>query len=131
MTFEELNQLRNLKKEIEEQQIRLQELREDAVTISANIGDMPKSSDVADKLGNIVTEIAVLEGQINKDLIERLRKYAELEKYISDISDSLTRRIFRMRFIDALPWHKIARKCDGNYTADSVRMIALRFLQKH
>lgn len=131
MTFKELNQFKNLKKEIEEQQTRLRELREDAVALSANIGGMPKSSDVADKLGNVVTEIAALEEQINKDLTEWLQKYAELEKYISDISDSLTRRIFRMRFIDALPWWKIARKCDGNYTADSVRMIAVRFLKKH
>lgn len=130
MTFKELNQYKDLKKEIEEQQRRLRELREDAVAFSSNTGGMPKSS-VADKLGNIVTEIAALEEQINKGLVERVREYKELEIYISNIPDSFTRRIFRMRFIDDLSWRKIARKCDGNYTADSVRMIVVRFLKKY
>lgn len=130
MTFRELNQLKNLKQEIEEQRDRLRELRADAVALSGDSYSMSKST-VSDKLGKIVTETVALEEQINRELTEYWREYVELEMYISNIPDSFTRRIFRMRFIDDLPWWKIARKCDGNYTADSVRMIAVRFLKNH
>lgn len=130
MTIEELNQLKNLRKEIEEQERRKRNLRKEAVALSGTSESTSKSY-TGDKLGKIVTEIAALEEQINKELTEYWRKYVELEMYIANIPDSLTRRIFRMRFIDGKTWEAIAWKCGGKNTADGIRKRCERFVENN
>ena len=129
MTFRELYQLTNLEREIEEQQNRLSRLRDKVTELSSPMNPTHSSSSGGDKLGRLVTEIATLEEIIDRELTEYYHNYVELEMYISNIADSFTRRIFRMRFIDGLSWGEIAKKCEGRYNADSVRKIAKRFLE--
>ncbi len=100
MTFQELYQLKNLKKEIEEQQRRLKNIDDESTR----------------KL-------------ISENLTDYWRTYVELEMYISNIPDSFTRRIFRLRFIDGHTWNRIAIEAGGNQTGDSVRKICKRFLK--
>ena len=99
MTFQELYQLKNLKKEIEEQQRRLKNIDDEGVK----------------KL-------------IRESLTAYWRTYVKLEMYISNIPDSFTRRIFRLRFIDGHTWDRIAILVGGNQTGDSIRKIVKRFL---
>ena len=130
MTFQELYQLLNLKKEIEEQKERLQLLKEQAGSISCNITGAPAFGFCGDRVGKIAVESAMVESIIQSQIAEYLRIYRELETYINTISDSFIRRIFRMRFIDGLTWGKIALKSEGKYNADSIRMVAVRYLDK-
>lgn len=100
MTFPELYQLRDLKKEIEEQQRRISKIDNDE-----------------------------LKAMLNASLTAYWRTYIDLEMFISNIPDSFTRRIFRLRFIDCYTWNKVAIVIGGNQTGDSVRKIVTRFLE--
>lgn len=102
MTFPELYQLKDLKKEIEEQQRRISKIDNDE-----------------------------LKAMLNASLTAYWRTYIYLEMYISNIPDSFTRRIFRMRFIDLYTWNKIAILIGGNQTGDSVRKIVTRYLDNN
>lgn len=99
MTFSELYQLKDLKKEIEEQKRRISRIDDDE-----------------------------LKAILNDSLTAYWRTYVNLEMYISNIPDSFTRRIFRLRFIDGYTWNKIAILVGGNQTGDSIRKICKRFL---
>ncbi len=99
MNFPELYQLRDLKKEIDEQQRRIAKIDNDE-----------------------------LRAMLNSNLTAYWRTYIDLEMYINNIPDSFTRRIFRLRFIDGFTWNRIAVRVGGNQTGDSVRKIVKRFL---
>lgn len=52
-----------------------------------------------------------------------------LERYISEISDSLMRQIFTYRFVNGLSWDQVAAKIGGN-TGGSVKKMCYRYLKK-
>ncbi|OLS02016.1 hypothetical protein [Tissierella creatinophila] len=54
----------------------------------------------------------------------------EIEKFISDIPDSLTRRVFRYRYIDNLEWLPIARRIGRHDESYPRKMIHDRYLEK-
>lgn len=129
--MDELYQLKNLKNEIKEQEKRLKQLRAESTALSGASDGMPRGADAFDKVGGKVTEIVALEALIKEELTEYWRKYVELEMYISNIPDSFTRRIFRMRFIDGESWNAIAWKCGGKNTANGIRMRCERFVENN
>ena len=73
----------------------------------------------------------------NDRLLERIRELEqqkkEVEDFVDQIEDSLTRRIFEYRYIqgDYKPdWRWIAAKVQGGNTPDGVRMIHARYLKR-
>lgn len=56
------------------------------------------------------------------------QKRDEIERFIDGIEDSLTRRIFTMRFIKGWAWGKIAYRT--NNTVASVKMRCRRYLKR-
>ena len=73
----------------------------------------------------------------NDRLLERIRELEqqkkEVEDFVDQIEDSLTRRIFEYRYIqgDYKPdWRWIAAKVKGGNTPDGVRKIQERYLAK-
>lgn len=73
----------------------------------------------------------------NDRLLERIRELEqqkkEVEDFVDQIEDSLTRRIFEYRYIqgDYKPdWRWIAAKLKGGNTPDGVRMIHARYLKR-
>lgn len=71
----------------------------------------------------------------NTKLCEKVRKLEkrkrDIENFIDGIEDSLTRRIFRLRFIDGMNWVKVSMTVGGGNAPDGVRMIVNRYLQKN
>ena len=57
-------------------------------------------------------------------------KKREIENFIDNIEDSLTRRIFRLRFIEGFNWVKVAREVGGGNTADGVKKACYRYMAK-
>lgn len=55
-------------------------------------------------------------------------KRDEIEDYIESIEDSLTRRMFKMRFIQGCSWAQVAHRT--NNTTDSARMKCIRYMDK-
>ncbi len=54
----------------------------------------------------------------------------EVEKYISSIDDSRMRRMVTLRYIDDLPWWKVASKMGKGHTEDSCKKQMERFLKE-
>lgn len=129
MTVKELSQLYHLNREIEMDQQRLSEL--EAVVSSpssTNMDGMPRAPGYGDSLARAVAEIVDLKAIIAAKQQQCIYERNRLERYISDIPDSLTRMIFTYRFVNGLSWWQVAYSIGGNNTGDSVRMRVKRYL---
>lgn len=129
MTKKELSQLYYLNREIEQEKQRLRELEAAATSITPRITGLPHLSGKSDKTA-IAAEIAdckaVIEAKINLSIVE----YNRLNRYIAGINDSLIRQILSYRYVNGLTWAAVAHCIGGNNTADSVRKLLDRFLEK-
>lgn len=130
MTLKELSQLYYLNREIEMDKRRLAELEVKALLGAQVITGMPHAQGVADKVGMYAAEIADLRGIIEAKHQQCLYERSRLERYISDIDDSLTRQVFTYRFVNGLPWEQVAACVGGGNSAGSVRMMCYRYLDK-
>ena len=67
----------------------------------------------------------------DEELKRRLRdEIGAVEGFIRQIEDSMTRRAFRLRYLDGLSWEQIARRM--GYANDSgARMLCRRYLEKN
>jgi hypothetical protein len=130
MTVKELSQLYFLKREIEMDWMRLEELRAkiDAVP-SPRITGMPHSTTVESRVEWYVAELVDLTADIKAKRKRCQREKRKLESYINGISDSLVRQIFTLRFEDGLTWDGIAKHFGRDYTAAYVRNISYKFLR--
>jgi len=130
MTVKELSQLYWLNREIEEDKRRLEELEAMASSPkSTNIDGMPHAPGYNDTLGRTVAEIVDLQAIIAAKQLQCIHERNRLERYISDIPDSLTRQIFALRFINGLTWYQTAMHIGGGNTEDSVRQRVYRYLK--
>ena len=130
MTKKELSQLYWLRREIEEDRRRLDELEAIAASpASPRYDGMPHAPGAGDGMARMAAEIADLKAIISAKQQQCIHERNRLERYISGISDSLTRQIFTYRFVKGLSWHQAAARVGGN-TADSVRMRVNRYLEE-
>lgn len=130
MTLQELSQLRDLRREIEMDQRRLDVLEARALPGAQSLSGTPCGSDLR-KLERYAVEIAGLRTVIEEKQKRCILERGRLEHYIAAIPDSLTRQIFTYRFIDGLPWTQVAASIGGNNTAGNVRMLCYRQLQRN
>lgn len=127
MTVKELSQLYWLNREIELDQKRLEELEYKAIPGSPIISDMPPGPHSNEsKVEKLAAEIADLKTKI----FDNTRKRNELNAFIENIPDSLTRMIFTYRFKGGCRWKEVARLVGGRNNADGVKMICYRYLDK-
>lgn len=61
---------------------------------------------------------------------ELLELTGEVEKFIDEIQDSRTRRIFRHRYLDNMAWVQVAHYMGKNATEESCRKTHDRFLKE-
>lgn len=54
-----------------------------------------------------------------------------LRRYIANIDDALTRRIFELRYISGQSWEQVAKSVGGGNTAEAVRKRHNRYLRMH
>ncbi len=130
MTLKELSQLYYLNQEIAMDKRRLLELEEQAVSCSQDYTGMPHGTGVSDKVGRYAADIVDLQGIIEAKHKQCLYERSRLERYISDIEDSLIRQIFTLRFVDGMSWRQVADSMGGRNTPDGVRMTCERYIRK-
>ena len=78
-------------------------------------------------------DLVFLERQIQRVRRKKersLRLHEEIEDYVENISDCLTRQIVYERYIRGKTWTAVAMAVGGGNTPDSVRKISERFLEK-
>lgn len=129
MTKEELEQYRSIVAEIDEIRDRL----------NKNIvhGTVTGSDREFPYVKHVMSVGGVMETDDNKRymvLIRKLEKQKQdIETFIHNIPDSVTRRIFTYRYMDGKvrpSWQWIAFRIGGGNSADAVRMIHSRYLKK-
>lgn len=129
MTLKELSQLYYLKREIENDCRRLKELEATLSSLSSpNLSGMPRSTTYGNKIELSVADIidlkAIIAAKQQRCIYERKR----LERYIAEISDSLTREIFTFRFVNGFSWRQVAKRVGGDNTEENVKKICYRYL---
>jgi len=132
MTLKELSQLYWLNREIEADQRRLEELSSAAEAPSAPaLTGMPHAPfSNSSKVERMATEIVDLQAVIAAKQIQCIHERARLERWINDIPDSLTRQVFRYRFVNGLSWVQVAYAVGGGNTEGSVRKRCYRYMKE-
>ena len=128
MTLKELSQLYYLQREIAMDERRLEELEAKLQPGGMNLSEIPHGTSVANKVSLYAAEIVDLRDIIadkqKRCIFEKIR----LERYISEISDSLMRQIFTYRFVNGLSWEQVADKI-GSTTGGSAKKMCYRYLK--
>ncbi len=131
MTLDELSQLYYLSKELEADQRRYEALQ--AVAQAAptqRLTGMPAAPHSNESnVERLALELVDLQAIIAARQIQCIHEQARLERWISDIPDSLTRQIYHYRFVEGYSWFKVAQAIGGN-TADSVKQRCYRYLRR-
>lgn len=132
MTLHELSQCYWLDKEVEviKEQIRRLEASISGVQ-SPIISDMPRGPRKAvSRTEQSALQLVDLRERLSEAVAEYTSERVRLEEYIANIPDSLTRLIFRKRFIEGLTWRGVADAVGGNNTEDGVRKTCRRYLAR-
>ena len=131
MTLKELSQLYYLNREIAADQKRLDELNSMVGAPSTPpLSDMPRAPhSVESKVERLAAEIVDLQAIIAARQIQCIHERARLERWISDIPDSLTRLIFTYRFAECMNWQQVALHIGGGNTVDGIRQRVYRYLK--
>jgi hypothetical protein len=132
MTLKELSQLYWLNREIEADQRRLDELeRLRGSPSSPQLTGMPHAPNRNDsKVERLAAEIVDLQAIIAARQIQCIHERARLERWISDIPDSLTRQVFTLRFVDGLQWPQVAVFIGEGTTPDRAKKICYRYIDR-
>lgn len=130
MTVQELKKLYYLKKLIERDTLRLEELEAKLQSSGARMDGMPRGTSHENMMEKLIPFIADLRDQITAWRIEYIQEYKAIEEYIHSVDDYLMRSILSYRFVDLRTWDQVAAKIGGGNTAESVRKACYRFLRK-
>ena len=132
MTLKELSQLYWLNREIEADQKRLEELEALIGSPSSpQLTGMPHAPNSFDsKTERLVAEIVDLQAIIATKQIQCIHERARLERWINDIPDSVTRLIFRYRFVNGLQWGQVAAFIGEGTTPDRAKKICYRYIDR-
>ena len=129
MTEKQLNQIYYLSKEKKMWEGKLKELTEIKAVSYDNSG-AGHNSDISSPVVRLAEQREKIREIISAKLAEISYVEREILEYINTIDDSLVRQIMIHRHIELRSWVQVANAIGGNNTAESVRKIHDRFLQK-
>ena len=130
MTKKELSQLYYLKKEIKEQQKRLEELETEATSCTSKITGMPHGMGINDKISKYAVQIADLKGLLDLNLKKCFYELNCINRFIESVEDSEMRMILTLRYIQNLSWQKGAFAI-GEYDEQYPRRKHNTFLKRY
>lgn len=130
MTLKELSQLYYLNREIEQDELRLQELQARATQVTQQTSGMPRGGGDQQKIERYVADIIDLKAIIAAKQQQCIHEQSRLERYIADIPDSLTRQIFTLRFVNGLSWDACAAHLGTANTWKNLSNICYRYIKK-
>ncbi len=129
MTKQQLEQIYYTVKELRMWERELENIRARSLVNSPQprIGS---ASGVSDPTARNAERVMDIEDKIRK-LSEKLQtERDEAVQFILTIPNSITRMIVYYRCVSLMNWRRVAYEIGGNNTADSVRMIYNRFVEK-
>lgn len=125
MKLEELNQYQSICKEITELNMMIKE-KTVRGTVNGSDDAFPYLQHTMEVSG--IEDVNASDAMLTQVHNLEARK-RNVEMFIESIDDSLTRRIFRFRFVNGFSWVRTALKIGGDNTAAGVKMICYRYLR--
>ncbi len=117
MTYFDLKELR---KQIKDQELEIKDVREKGCKSTQNITDMPRAGTTSDKPCDTACEIDTLERDLS-----RLKK--RFDDGIDSIPDRYIRRAINKKLRTRWTWNHIAMWLGGGNTGDGVRKMCVRY----
>lgn len=90
---------------------------------------MPHANGISDKTGTFAAELADLDADIDRLTARISAEAVMVESWISTVREPEIRLIFRLRYLRGLMWKEIAGILGINYSYESVRALAYRYLR--
>lgn len=133
MTYQELNALYYIRREIERDAHKIEELRLKACSSTSGYSDARGAhAGISDKVGAYAAAIADLEKETQRNLERLVEAERVTTAYINEIEDARVRLACKLRFVDCKPWFKIAMEMGAAYSGESgVRKMVTRYLYDH
>lgn len=131
MTVHEMSKLYYIKKLINRDTQRLNQLEARLQPKAANVSGAVKISSPKNVIEEITPQIIELKERIRREREEYIKEQAVIEDYIGTVDNYQDRLILLHRFVDLMSWGQVARRLGGKNTADSVRKACYRFLKKN
>lgn len=131
MTVHEMSKLYYIKKLINRDTQRLNQLEARLQPKAANVSGAVKISSPKNVIEEITPQIIELKERIRCEREEYIKEQAVIEDYIMTVDNYQDRLILLHRFVDLMSWRQVARRLGGKNTADSVRKACYRFLKKN
>ena len=130
MTKRELDEHLELLQHLESEREMLAALETAAGPRMRHLDGMPHAHSVSDPVGYLAVEIADMRETITRREAAVARSEVVVEAYIQTIEDSLTRMIFRLRFIRGMVWKEVAAAIGGGNTEAGVKMACYRYIAR-
>lgn len=126
MTWQELDDLYQMKCELKRGEELIERLRLRAQPGAQQMNGMPHGSGVSDRVGDTAIAITDTEEELKelKDQIER--KETAVREWIRTVKGIETRTALRLRFIKGLSWKEVAQLMDKYYTVSRVQVLCYR-----
>lgn len=120
MSIEELSRYYYLKKEIEDLELRIKELKE----TGGISGIRYREVDIQQSRVNttIQDKLLELEDKLMERRVSALEEYLKIQNYIQQIEEPQLRQIFTYRFMDLWDWEKIGEKMNYHRTSVSKKV---------
>ena len=124
MTREQLESYRSMKEEITELKYKLEHLADgDSLVGNDVIMDYRSGYPIPQSVvGYDYEKHFRLRDRYQRRIIRLQKETEEVEEFVEGISDSLTRRIFRMKYIDGVTQAKIAKKIHTDQSSVSKKI---------
>lgn len=132
--IQDLDQLQELPKRIEQARLRVQHLRAKAGLHSVTWDAMPKGSSSRDKTGDLVADIVDTEEEIQQLEKELWEVRIRVSDWISLQDDIKAALILGLRYLDGMSWDRVAEECRGtgeDITGSAARLYVKRYLKKY
>lgn len=130
LTRKELEQIRDLNRELELWSKRLQEIRYRAIPGVRQMDGMPfqHTNEISNPTFNVAADLEETE-QIVRGIIAQInRARREVYHFITGIEDSHIRQILECRCVSGMSWEEVAEWLGEGHTPEAVRQIYHRFL---
>ena len=129
MTLQELSQYYKLRERLKRDEEILESLRAAACPGAQNLSGMPHAPGVRDKVGDLATEIAYMEGRVAGLQAEVDEQAQAVRQFIAGVQDDHLKIILSLRYIRGLTWIEVALVLGGRNTGSGVKSAVRRFFE--